>query len=94
MIINTAENAAYEGARRGILPGATADDCEAAAEAVLDMVGINGYDVTASPIQPLSENVTVTVDIPITAENNYVTPQFYLGRTVTASITLPREEEI
>ena len=94
MIIHTAENAAYEGARCGILPGATADDCETSAKALLDMVGISGYTVNTSPIQPLSEDVTVTVDIPITAENNYLTPQFFMGRTVSASITLPREGEI
>ena len=95
MIINTAENAAYEGARRGILPGATSTECKNTAIALLDMVGINGYTVTVIPsvIDPDTEDVTVVVDLPITSANNYVTPQFYMGSSVNATITLPRETE-
>jgi Flp pilus assembly protein TadG len=93
MIRNTALNAAYEGARQGIVPGATSGECEAAANQLLDLVEINGGTAVASPstIEPDTESVTVTVTIPITSANSFVTPQFYFGKTIAASVTLPRE---
>ena len=93
MIRNTAINAAYEGARMGIVPGATVADCEAAANELLSFVDISGGSVVASPspIQPSTESVTVTVTIPITAANSFITPEYFLGRTITSSVTLPRE---
>ena len=93
MIRNTAINAAYEGARKGIVPGATVADCEAAANDLLNFVEINGGTVTTSPspIQPSTEAVTVTVTIPITAANSFITPEYFLGKTIQSSVTLPRE---
>jgi Flp pilus assembly protein TadG len=93
MIRNTAINAAYEGARQGIVPGATSAECEAAANQLLNLVGISGGNAVASPsaIQPDTESVTVTVSVPITSANSFVTPQFYFGKTIGASVTLPRE---
>lgn len=93
MIRNTAINAAYEGARKGIVPGATAADCEAAATELLNFVEINGGTVVASPspIQPSTDAVTVTVTVPITSANAFITPEFFLGKTIVTSVTLPRE---
>jgi Flp pilus assembly protein TadG len=93
MIRNTAINAAYEGARQGIVPGATSADCEAAANELLNLVQISGGTAVASPasIRPDTESVSVTVTVPITSANAFVTPQFFLGKTITATVTLPRE---
>ena len=93
MLRNTAANAAYEGARKGIVPGATAAECEAAAQGLLDTLGVTGHTVTATPnpIQPDTAAVSVAVSIPITQENSFVTPKFYMGRSLNTSITLPRE---
>jgi hypothetical protein len=93
MIRNTTVNAAFEGARQGIVPGATAAECEAAANQLLDLVRINGGSAVASPnpILPSSDSVTVTVTVPIDSDNSFVTPQFYMGATIEASVTLPRE---
>ena len=90
---NTAENAAYEGARRGIVPGATASECETAAQDMLDLVGVPSATVTVQPDPFLdtTDEVTVTVQIPMTAANGYMTPGFFLGKTLTASITVQRE---
>jgi Flp pilus assembly protein TadG len=93
MIRNTVINAAYEGARKGIVPGATAADCEAAATDLLNFVEINGGTVVASPspIQPSTDAVTVTVTVPITSANSFITPEFFFGKTIVTSVTLPRE---
>lgn len=93
MIRNTVLNAAYEGARRGIVPGATSAECEMAATDLLDIVDISGGTAVASPsaIGPNTESVTVTVTVPITSTNAFVTPQFFFGKTISAEVTLPRE---
>ena len=93
MIRNPALNAAYEGARKGIIPGATSAECETAAMQLFNIVQISGGSAVASPstIQPNTTSVTVTVTVPITSANSFVTPQFFLGKTITSSVTLPRE---
>jgi len=93
MIFNTIENAAYEGARRGVVPGATEPDCKAATQTLLDIVGIKNSTVTVDPttINESTESVTVTVDVPMTVSNGYVASHFFLGKTLSVSITLPRE---
>ena len=93
MIRNTIENAAYEGARRGVLSGATAANCAAVTQDLLDIVGVADSTITVTPpvIQANTEEVTVTVEVPMTVSNGYVTPKYYLGRTLRTSVTLPRE---
>ena len=93
MLRNTIENAAFEGARQGIIPGATASDAKTAAEDLVNSLQINDSTVTVSPstIVASTEFVTVTVTAPMTMANHYVTPRFFLGKTPSASITLPRE---
>ncbi len=87
------ENAAYEGARRGVLPGATAANCAAVTQDLLDIIGVADSTITVVPLVILadSEDVTVTVEVPMTMANGYITPTYYLGRTLRASVTLPRE---
>jgi Flp pilus assembly protein TadG len=94
MIRNTMENAAYEGARRGVPPGATAANCEAAAQSMLDIIGVVNSTVTVTPgvIQPSTEEVTVTVSVPL-ATNSYILPRYVSATTLQASITLPRESD-
>ncbi|MEX2092873.1 MAG: TadE/TadG family type IV pilus assembly protein, partial [Pirellulales bacterium] len=48
MIRQSVENAVYEGARRGIVPGATADNCRASAQAVLNSVSTTGATITVT----------------------------------------------
>ena len=93
MIRNAANNAAYAGARKGIVPGATTTECILACNDALNILGLSGFVVTASPsvIQPDTEFVTCTVSVPISSSNSFVTPRFYMGKTLNASITLPRE---
>jgi Flp pilus assembly protein TadG len=93
MLRNTIENAACEGARRGIVPGATALACEQSAQQLLDIVGVNNstVDATPDPLAPDSEEVTVDVTVPLDASNGYLLPKYFLGREIHATITLPRQ---
>jgi Flp pilus assembly protein TadG len=92
MIRQTVDNSVYEGSRRGIVPGATANDCRNAAQAVLNTISVNSAQVTVTPavITPDTEEVTVDVAVPIDS-NAWVVPLFFAGKTVSNSMTLRRE---
>jgi Flp pilus assembly protein TadG len=92
MMRQTIENAVYEGSRRGIVPGATADNCRAAAQAVLNTVSINSAQITVSPtvIAPDTPEVTVSIEVPVNS-NSWVTPFFFNGRSLEGEMTLRRE---
>ena len=92
VVRHTAVNAAYEGARRGIVPGSSATDVQDVAQAVLDTVGTSGATITVTPavITPQTTEVTVTVNIPI-GQNGWIAPHFFAGQNVTTSCTLKRE---
>jgi Flp pilus assembly protein TadG len=92
MIRQTVENAVYEGSRRGVVPGATADDCRSAAQAVLNSVSANGADIDVVPATLTDDtpDVTVSVEVPINT-NSWVAPFFFRDRVVTSSMTLRKE---
>jgi Flp pilus assembly protein TadG len=92
MIRQSVENAVYEGSRRGIVPGATADDCRNAAQAVLNTIFANNATVTVVPavISPNTTDVTVSISVPLNS-NSWVAPFFFRDRTVANSMTLRRE---
>lgn len=91
-IINAAENAAYEGARVGILPGATKGRIKKAAREILDAALITGGSITITP-DPLTDDdepITVTVKIPLN-KNFWGENNLGKGKKVTRSCTLTRE---
>lgn len=92
MLVNSMENAAYEAARRGIIPGATVANVKAEANSILQAVGAVNATVTVSPttITNQTPQVTVTISIPLN-DNAWVTPQFTQNKTLTRSCTLTRE---
>jgi Flp pilus assembly protein TadG len=92
MIRQSIENAAYEGSRRGIVPGATAQVCKNAAQVVLNSISARFATVTVSPpvIGPNTEEVTVRIDVPIN-ENSWVAPFFFKDMIVSTSMTMQRE---
>jgi Flp pilus assembly protein TadG len=91
-IVNTAENAAYEGARAGIVPGATAGDVTAAAQSIVRAIGVRNAQVTVLPGTILNDTpeITVTINVPLDA-NSFIAPRFFRGGTVTKACTLSRE---
>ncbi len=92
MIRQTVENAMYEGCRRGIVPGATAQEVEGAAQQVMDAILTNNAQITVSPtvIDEDTPDITVSIVVPIN-DNSWVTPFFFEGQNVTNSMTLRRE---
>lgn len=92
MIRQTVENAVYEGSRRGIVPGATADDCRNSAQVVLNSISVSDATVTVTPsvIVPNTSSVTVAISVPLNS-NSWVAPFFFRDRAVANSMTLNRE---
>lgn len=91
-IRNTAENAAYEGARQGILPGATAGRVKKTARTILQAVGVNRARITVTPdtITESTEEVTVEINVPMN-RNGWVTPLFFKNKRMIRTVTLQRE---
>lgn len=88
----TAENAVYEGCRRGIVPGATVADVQASTQLVLDSVFARNATITVTPAVITKDTSRVTVDVTIPLDDNsWVAPNFFRGREVTSSLTLARE---
>ena len=92
-LMHTADNAAYEGARRGILPGATSTDMENKARDILRCVGTTGAKVTVTPPQITQETKEVTVDIEIPMNTNgFVTGMFFRDKSIHGRCMLNREK--
>ncbi len=85
---HTAANAAYEGARRAIVPGGTGENAQQEAQRLLDAVDVGrGAQVD---IDEQVDRVTVTVSIP-TNLNSWGVSRFSRGFHVTRSSSLMRE---
>lgn len=71
MIQHATEAAAYEGARTGIIPGATPQKIEQSVQFVLSSVGVTNFQVDVSPanITNQTERVSVTVSVPFSETN-------------------------
>lgn len=93
MMRHAADNAAYEAARVGILPGADATNVASVATNYMQSkLGAQGVtvNVTPDPIADDTPEVTVNVSIPMD-QNAWVTPRFSVGYQITASSSLRTE---
>lgn len=92
MVFNVAEAAAYEGARQGIVPGATVADCEAAVDRLLGIAKIQGGTVTVTPssLTTESDTIQVTIQVPY-SQNTIITPTFTQGLNIQRTCVLSRE---
>ena len=92
MVRHTVDIAAYEGARRGIVPGATVQDVRDRVNQVLGQVSISSGQVAVAPatIDSLTRQVTVDVRAPMDS-NGFITAQFIQNMVVRAESTLARE---
>ena len=91
VVRHTIDVAAYEGARRGIVPGATAADVEARVAEVLSNVAIANSTVTVTPAT-LEGSSDVTVDVLTPMNNNgFISGTFMKGQTLSGQSTLARE---
>lgn len=93
MLLHTATIAATEGTRRGIVSGATAQDCYDAAQAELVAIGVDKASILVEPseITDQTSMITVGVQIPIGLDNGYITPRFILGDSVIKVVSITRE---
>jgi Flp pilus assembly protein TadG len=92
VIRHTADNAAYEAARTAMVPGATAAEAKAKANALLNIVGARSAKVTVNPtvIDENTKEVTVVVDIPLKS-NGLITPRFTSKTVLHSESTLKTE---
>ena len=87
------ENAAFEGAREGIVSGATSEKCESVTSSLLSAAHINDHTVTIEPpdLDPSVDFVSVTVEIPLNNDNGFRMAGFLKNQMFSKTITLPRE---
>lgn len=90
---HTAVIAATEAARSGIVPGATAEECLEKAHNELAIVGIRSATVEIDPseITSATDEVSVSVEVPLNSSNGFILPGFLNGKKVEKSVTLKRE---
>ena len=93
---HTVDNAAYEAARRGIVPGATVADVEARATEIMSFVGAtNGINVNVTPaaITDATPELTVRVESSIAA-NGWIMPIFFADDDLLVGECTMRREEL
>jgi Flp pilus assembly protein TadG len=89
---HTADNAAYEGARVAMVPGATASEAVAEANRLLSIVGARGATVRVTPavLTTATDRVTVSITIPLD-QNGWVVPRFTRASALQSQSTLRTE---
>lgn len=92
MTLNATEAAAYEGARKGIIPGASASECIQATRDILRISGIQNAQITVVPssLSTLSDTVRVNVSVPY-SRNTIVTQLFTKGLNINRFCEMTRE---
>jgi len=94
MIKHTTQAAAYEGARVGIVPGATDEEIREQVRFVLNSVGVDEFTVDVEQNRPAGSllRVLVTVRVPFTATTTgaafFGTDSFFVGETELGQETL------
>ena len=92
LIRHTVDVAAYEGARAGVLPGATSSSVQSRVNTALAAAGVNSATIQVEPstIRRSTDQVTVRVAVPLD-DHTWVPSRFLGGATANASCTLRRE---
>ncbi len=91
MIRHTADNAVYEAARTGVVPGATAEEVQAKALLIMNSLGVVdvAVEVTPSVIVKETPEVTVRIEVPL-ATNSFVPVRYFPG-SISRQLTMRRE---
>ncbi len=91
---HSVDQAAYEGARVGIIPGATTEEVELTARRILNATGIRGATVMITPEQFDDQTATVNVRIRCDyADNSWIGPIFLGGAVIESNLTLDHENK-
>jgi Flp pilus assembly protein TadG len=93
MIRHTVDNAAYEGARAGIILGASVDQITATANSVMATVRARDVTVDVDPavINDGTQEVIVTVTAPAD-RNGYISGKFFRGMNFVGECRLTRDD--
>lgn len=90
-LLHAAGNAAYEGARQGVVPGATAADVQAAAASYLTSIADAGVTVQVAPAVLTDTTEYVTVTVSIDCDQVVWSGSLFPGKTVTSACQLRTE---
>lgn len=92
MYRHTVENALYEGARSGIMPGATNEKVVAETYAILQNLGIHHAEVEVYPAVITNQTPSLQVRIRLALDRGLYGPAFYfLGKSLDRTIEMQRE---
>lgn len=93
MVYNAVEAACYEGARVGIVPGASAAECQSAAQRILDLSNVRGARVTVTPanLNITTDTIRVNIAVPY-AGTAIIPPTFTRLLNVNRRCELVREK--
>ena len=91
MIQSAVDNACFEGARRGIVPGATNAICKQRTEEFLELAGVNDYVVEVEPgeIDALTREVVVKTTVTLNAKNGFGISGFFKDKSMVKQVSLP-----
>lgn len=91
---HSVDQAAYESARVGIIPGATPEQVETVARRILNATGIRGASVEVTPTTFDAQTATVNVKIKCDySENSWIGPVFLVGAKIESDLTLDHENK-
>lgn len=90
MVRNLAQDAAYFAARHAIVPGATASEATDEAERIMDSMVTNGYTVTVSDLDSEATDITVTVNVDLTAVALFA-PYFLSDANISSTVRMRTE---
>lgn len=92
MMLHSTESAAYEGARVGIIPGATPESVRAAVGGVLNSVGVRKFDIAITPEVITNQTIDIEVLVTVPLRENLALPTFFIqDPTFQGTCTLQRE---
>ncbi len=92
MIRHTVENALYESARQGIVPGATSTEMQSTANRVLSRIGISGATIDVSPTNIQNSTPEVSVRIRLPLDRGLFAPAlFFVGKSLDRTLVMQRE---
>jgi Flp pilus assembly protein TadG len=93
MVLNATANAAYQGARRAMVPGATSSQVITTANATLTASSVKSATVTVSPSTILTTTTTVSVTVSVPLNSNIWIGSFFTkNMTIARTCTLSREK--
>ena len=92
MIRHTVENALYESARQGIVPGASSTEIQSTAGRVLSRIGISGATIDVSPTNIQNSTPEVSVRIRLPLDGGLFAPAFFfVGKSLDRTLVMQRE---